>query len=91
MIARDEERMLPGCLDSVKGLVDEVVLVDTGSRDATREIAEGRGARVYARDWDDDFATPATSPSRGPRATGSSSSTPTSGWRRRASAPFDAR
>ena len=58
MIARDEERMLPGCLDSVKGLVDEVVLVDTGSRDATREIAERRGARVYARDWDDDFATP---------------------------------
>jgi tetratricopeptide (TPR) repeat protein len=58
MIARDEERMLPGCLDSVKGLVDEVVLVDTGSRDATREIAQGRGARVYARDWDDDFAAP---------------------------------
>jgi tetratricopeptide (TPR) repeat protein len=58
MIARNEERMLPACLASVRGLVDEVVLVDTGSTDATRELATGLGARVYQRPWDDDFAAP---------------------------------
>jgi len=58
MIARNEERMLPGCLESVKGVVDEVVLVDTGSTDATKEVAIRHGARVYDRPWDDDFAAP---------------------------------
>ena len=58
VIARNEERMLPDCLASVRGLVDEVVLVDTGSTDATREIAIRHGARVYDRPWDDDFAAP---------------------------------
>ena len=58
MIARDEERMLPGCLDSSKGAVDEIVLVDTGSSDATREIAARHGAKVLDRPWDDDFSAP---------------------------------
>jgi tetratricopeptide (TPR) repeat protein len=58
LIARDEERMLPGCLASVRGLADEVVVVDTGSRDGTREIAVRAGARVYDRPWDDDFSAP---------------------------------
>ncbi|HVP68869.1 MAG TPA: glycosyltransferase [Anaeromyxobacteraceae bacterium] len=58
MIARNEERMLPGCLESVKGVVDEIVLVDTGSTDATKDIALRHGARVYDRPWDDDFAAP---------------------------------
>ena len=58
MIARDEECMLPGCLDSVKGQVDEVILVDTGSKDRTREVALRHGARVYDRPWDDDFSAP---------------------------------
>jgi tetratricopeptide (TPR) repeat protein len=58
MIARDEEQMLPGCLESVRGAVDEVVLVDTGSRDRTREVARAHGAQVYERPWDDDFAAP---------------------------------
>ena len=58
LIARDEERLLPGCLESVRGAVDEIVLVDTGSADATREIAARHGARVYERPWDDDFAAP---------------------------------
>jgi len=58
MIAKNEERMLPGCLESVKGLVDEIVLVDTGSTDATKEVARRHGARVYDRPWDDDFAAP---------------------------------
>jgi glycosyltransferase involved in cell wall biosynthesis len=48
--------MLSGCLDSLAGLVDEVVLVDTGSADATPQIAAARGARVLHLPWGDDFA-----------------------------------
>ena len=39
MIVRNEEDNLPRCLESVGGLFDEIVIVDTGSTDATREIA----------------------------------------------------
>jgi tetratricopeptide (TPR) repeat protein len=56
MIARDESAMLAACLRSVEGVVDEIVLVDTGSRDDTVAIAEAHGAKVLARAWDDDFA-----------------------------------
>jgi glycosyltransferase involved in cell wall biosynthesis len=58
MIVRNEERMLPACLESVRGAVDEIVLVDTGSGDRTRELARAAGARVLERAWDDDFAAP---------------------------------
>lgn len=56
LIVRDEERLLPGCLESVRDAVDELVVVDTGSRDATVAIAERFGARVVAAPWRDDFA-----------------------------------
>ncbi|MBL8860561.1 MAG: glycosyltransferase [Planctomycetes bacterium] len=56
MIVRDEERFLAGCLDSVKGLVDALIVVDTGSSDRTVEIAESRGATVVRHVWADDFA-----------------------------------
>lgn len=56
MIVRDEEAVLAGCLESVTGLFDEVVVVDTGSQDSTREIAEAYGARVYDFAWCDDFS-----------------------------------
>lgn len=55
-VVRDEEQLLPGCLESVRGAVDELVLLDTGSRDRTVEIARASGARVLHRPWDDDFA-----------------------------------
>lgn len=58
MIARNEQELLPACLASVQGVVDEVVLVDTGSGDGTREIARSFGAVVVERAWDDDFAAP---------------------------------
>jgi tetratricopeptide (TPR) repeat protein len=58
LIARNEESMLPGCLAAAAGAVDEVVLVDTGSTDRTREIARSAGATVLERAWDDDFAAP---------------------------------
>ncbi len=56
MIVKNEEKYLAGCLDSVKGVVDEMVIVDTGSEDKTKAIAEKYGARVYDYEWSDDFA-----------------------------------
>lgn len=56
MIVRDEEEQLPGCLSSIRDIVDEIVVVDTGSRDRTVEIAEKFGARVHTHDWRGDFA-----------------------------------
>jgi Glycosyl transferase family 2 len=56
LITRDEERFLDGCLTSIADAVDEIVVVDTGSLDATRDIAVRHGARVLSRPWDGDFA-----------------------------------
>ncbi len=60
VIARNEEAMLPGLLASVKGVVDELILVDTGSTDGTIELARAAGATVIEQPWDDDFARPRT-------------------------------
>lgn len=51
MIARNEERNLPKCLDSVRGLAGELIVVDTGSTDATARIAAAYGAAVIAFDF----------------------------------------
>ncbi len=56
MIVKDEARHLGRCLGSVEGLAGEVVVVDTGSKDGTREVARGLGARVVDFPWVDDFA-----------------------------------
>lgn len=56
MIARNEERFLRACLNSAKGVVDEIVLVDTGSTDRTVEIARQEGAVVFHHEWNDDFS-----------------------------------
>ena len=56
MIVRDEEKRLARCLDSAKGLFDEVVIADTGSRDATNDVAHPAGASVYEVGWSDDFS-----------------------------------
>jgi len=56
MIVRDEQEMLPGLLESVAGLWDELVAVDSGSRDATVRLLEAAGARVVPFVWCDDFA-----------------------------------
>lgn len=50
IIARDEERRLPACLESV-AFADEVVVVDSGSADATPALAASRGCRVVHREW----------------------------------------
>ncbi len=56
MIARDEEAVIGKAIKSALALVDEIVVVDTGSQDNTRIIAEGYGARVVDLVWHDDFA-----------------------------------
>ncbi|TYP76341.1 glycosyltransferase family 2 protein [Paenibacillus methanolicus] len=56
LIVRNEELLLPFCLASIKGIADEIVVVDTGSTDRTVELALSYGARVYAANWTDDFA-----------------------------------
>ena len=56
MIVKDEEAVLARCLESVKGIADEIVIVDTGSTDATREIARRFTDKVYSFEWIDDFS-----------------------------------
>jgi tetratricopeptide (TPR) repeat protein len=56
LIARDEARCIERCLDSVRPWVDEMVVLDTGSRDATARLAAGCGARVHSFNWVDDFS-----------------------------------
>lgn len=56
MIVCNEEVNLPRCLGSARGIFDEIVVVDTGSVDRTRDIARDFGARVFDFVWCDDFA-----------------------------------
>src|SRR4029077_4051283 len=56
MIVRDAERDLPSCIESVRGIADEIVIADTGSTDNTIELARSLGARVFSIPWENDFA-----------------------------------
>jgi len=56
MIARDEAARIGACLASARTAVDETIVVDTGSRDATPAIARAAGATVVHARWTDDFA-----------------------------------
>ncbi|MEW5993344.1 MAG: tetratricopeptide repeat protein, partial [Candidatus Zixiibacteriota bacterium] len=56
MIVKNEEELLPGCLESIRDWVDEIVIVDTGSTDRTVEIAESFGARLFHQPWEGDFS-----------------------------------
>src|SRR5271157_758119 len=56
MIVRDAEADLARCLESVRGVVDEIVIGDTGSTDSSPEIARRFGARVVSVPWENDFA-----------------------------------
>ena len=56
MIVRDNSRTLGACLESIAPWVDEMIVVDTGSTDDTREIAQLAGAQVFEFPWCDDFA-----------------------------------
>lgn len=56
MIVKNEESNLAPCLASVRDLVDEIIVVDTGSTDATIAIARSMGAKVHSFPWIDDFS-----------------------------------
>lgn len=56
MIVKDEEEMLPGCLAAVSGHVDEMIVVDTGSSDRTRQIARDHGATLIEYPWTGSFS-----------------------------------
>jgi tetratricopeptide (TPR) repeat protein len=56
LIVRDAQAELPATLDSVRSLADEIVVVDTGSADYTRDVARRYTPRVVGHRWDDDFS-----------------------------------
>ena len=56
MIVKNEERVLARCLDTIADLMDEIIIVDTGSTDATKEIAARYTDRIYDFPWCDDFS-----------------------------------
>ncbi|WP_337886242.1 tetratricopeptide repeat protein [Fischerella thermalis] len=56
MIVKDEEKTLPKCLGSVRNVVDEIVVLDTGSTDRTVHIAKKFGAKVHEFQWCNDFS-----------------------------------
>lgn len=56
MIVKNEGKHLYDCLNSVNDVVDEIVIVDTGSTDNTLEIAKSFNAKIFYFDWNDDFS-----------------------------------
>ncbi len=56
MIVKNEENYLPSCLNSIKDIVDEIIIVDTGSTDKTVDIAKSFGAKVYYFPWHNNFS-----------------------------------
>ena len=56
MIVRDEEENLRDCLLTLRHLFEEIVVVDTGSKDQTLQLARGMGAKVYHFLWREDFS-----------------------------------
>lgn len=59
MIVKNEEKVLARCLDSVKPAVDEIVILDTGSTDATKDVAARYTDRIYDFPWVMIFPPPA--------------------------------
>lgn len=56
MIVKNEEAILARCLDSVADLMDEIIIIDTGSTDKTKEIAAKYTSKIYDYTWINDFA-----------------------------------
>src|SRR5207247_7518533 len=56
LIVKNEEKFLPQCLESIRDIAEQIVVVDTGSTDRTIEMAKKFGAEVYDFPWVDDFS-----------------------------------
>ena len=56
MIVKNEERVLERCLNSIADLMDEIIIVDTGSTDRTKEIASNYTDKIYDFEWVNDFS-----------------------------------
>lgn len=56
MIVKNEEKILARCLDSICDMMDEIIIVDTGSTDRTKEIAAGYTQKIYDFAWTGSFA-----------------------------------
>ncbi|SFR58139.1 glycosyltransferase family 2 protein [Anaeromicropila populeti] len=56
MIVKNEEKVLARCLDSICDLMDEIIIVDTGSTDRTKEIAACYTDKIYDFQWNNDFS-----------------------------------
>jgi glycosyltransferase involved in cell wall biosynthesis len=56
IITKNEEKNIGTCLESMKNIVDEIILVDTGSVDQTLEIAKSYGVKIFSYNWRNDFA-----------------------------------
>lgn len=57
IIVKNEEKILSRCLESLKEIADEIIIVDTGSKDRTKEIALFYTDKVFDFKWEDDFST----------------------------------
>jgi len=56
LIVKDEEKHLENCLNSIKSLADEIIIVDTGSKDKTKEIAKKFTNNIFDFRWNNDFS-----------------------------------
>ena len=56
MIVKDEENVIERCLKSVKGIFDEIIIVDTGSSDSTKKIVSKYTDKIYDYKWNNDFS-----------------------------------
>ncbi|WMJ90184.1 glycosyltransferase family 2 protein [Anaerocolumna sp. MB42-C2] len=56
MIVKNEEKVISRCLESLKGIVDEIIIIDTGSNDSTKELAKLYTEKIYDFKWVDDFS-----------------------------------
>lgn len=56
MVTKDDEKYISNCLENIKEIVDEIVIVDVGSSDLTVDIAKKLGANVYQIQWENDYS-----------------------------------